>query len=78
MTRGTVLPSAVQMDTPTVQNALRPWRTVLEEQGRSIAWLARQTQRPRRSIYAYAQGQMRPTAEWLAAASRVLGEEVAA
>lgn len=66
------------MDTSTTRTELRHWRTVLKEQERSIAWLARQTGRPQRSLYAYAQGQMRPTAEWLAAASRVLGEEVAA
>jgi predicted transcriptional regulator len=70
--------STVQMDTDTVQNAPRPWRIVLTEQGRTITWLALQTGRPRRSIYAYAQGQMRPTAEWLAAASRALGVEVTA
>lgn len=68
--------SAVQMDTSTVQTAPRHWREVLSEQGRSITWLAAQTERPRRSIYAYAQGQMRPTREWLAAASRALGQEV--
>jgi hypothetical protein len=56
----------------------RHWRTVLAEQGRTITWLAIQTGRPRRSLYAYAQGQMRPTAEWLAAASRALGQEVTA
>ena len=70
--------STVQMDTPTVRNAPRSWREVLSEQGRSITWLAQQTNRPRRSLYAYSQGQMRPTREWLEAASRALGEEVAA
>jgi len=59
-------------------DAPRNWRTVLIEQGRSIAWLARQTGRPRRSIYAYSQGQMQPTPEWLAKASEVLGVEVTA
>jgi predicted transcriptional regulator len=61
------------MDTSTTP---LDWRTALKEQGRSITWLALQTDRPRRSLYAYSQGTMRPTAEWLAAASRVLGVEV--
>lgn len=54
------------------------WRAVLKAQGRTITWLAEQTGRPRRSIYGYAQGQMKPTREWLDAASRVLGVEVTA
>lgn len=54
------------------------WRAVLRQQGRTITWLAQATDRPRRSIYAYARGDMRPTAEWLAAASRALGVEVTA
>lgn len=61
------------MDTPTTH---KHWLTVLREQGRSITWLAEQTGRPRRSLYAYSQGQMRPTAEWLAVASKALGVEV--
>lgn len=63
------------MDTPTPPNH---WRTVLSEQGRTLRWLAIATNRPPRSIYAYSQGAMRPTKEWLEAASRVLGQEVAA
>ena len=63
------------MDTPTKHP---DWRTVLREQGRTIRWLAIQTGRPPRTVYAYSQGQLVPTAEWLAAASRVLGQEVAA
>ena len=63
------------MDTPTER---KHWRTVLNEQGRTLRWLAIQTGRPPRSIYAYSRGQMRPTQEWLAAASRVLGQDVAA
>lgn len=66
------------MNTSTVQNAPRPWRQVLSEQGRTITWLAEQTNRPKRSLYAYSRGQMQPTPEWLAIASKVLGEEVAA
>jgi hypothetical protein len=61
------------MDTPT---APIDWRTALKKQGRSITWLAIATDRPRRSLYAYSQGTMRPTAEWLAAASLALGVEV--
>ena len=63
------------MDTPTEP---KHWRTVLNEQGRSLTWLASMTGRPRRSIYAYSRGDMRPTKEWLEAASRALGQDVAA
>lgn len=63
------------MDTSTAPNH---WRTVLIEQGRTLRWLAIQTGRPPRSIYAYSQGKMRPTKQWLEAASRALGQEVAA
>lgn len=54
------------------------WLTVLREQGRTITWLAKATGRPRRSIYGYRRGEARPTAEWLAKASEVLGREVTA
>lgn len=54
------------------------WRAVLIEQRRTIAWLADQTGRPRRSIYGYSKGEARPTAEWLRKASEVLGVEVTA
>jgi hypothetical protein len=63
------------MDTPTERNA---WRTVLTEQGRTLRWLALQTGKAPRTIYAYSRGDLTPTAEWLAAASRVLGRDVAA
>lgn len=63
------------METSTADTA---WRTVLKAQGRTIAWLADQTQRPRRTIYAYSRGELTPTHEWLTAASRVLGVRVTA
>jgi len=63
------------MDTPTARTA---WRAVLTEQGRTLRWLAIQTGKAPRTIYAYSRGDLIPTAEWLAAASRVLGQEVAA
>lgn len=63
------------MDTPTAPNA---WRTVLREQGRTLRWLAIQTGKSPRTVYAYSQGKLPPTREWLAAAARVLGEDVAA
>lgn len=63
------------MDTLTAQHA---WRTVLREQGRSLRWLAIQTGKAPRTIYAYSQGQRVPTREWLEAVSRVLGTDVAA
>lgn len=54
------------------------WRTVLREQGRSIAWLADRTDKSRRTVYAYSKGELQPTPAWLMAASRVLGVEVTA
>ena len=62
------------MDTPTAPN---DWRTVLREQGRTIAWLAKQTGRPARTVYAYSRGQLTATPEWLADASVALGVQVA-
>ena len=67
--------SALQMDTSTQHTA---WRTVLREQGRTLRWLAIQTGKSPRTVYAYSRGDLVPTAEWIAAASRVLGQEVAA
>lgn len=63
------------MDKPTARPS---WRTVLKEQGRSLTWLAQATGRPRRTIYAYSQGQLRPTDVWLAKVSEALGVEVGA
>jgi len=63
------------MDTPTERTA---WRTVLREQGRTIRWLAIQTGKAPRTVYAYSRGDLVPPAEWIAAASAALGVEVAA
>jgi hypothetical protein len=63
------------MDTSTQQTG---WRTVLREQGRTLRWLAIQTGKAPRTVYAYSRGDLTPPAEWIAAASRVLGKEVAA
>jgi hypothetical protein len=63
------------MDTPTARN---DWRTVLREQGRTLRWLALNTGKAPRTVYAYSRGDLVPPPEWIAAASRVLGEEVAA
>lgn len=67
--------STVHMNTSTNDTQ---WRTVLKAQGRTIAWLADQTARPRRTVYAYSRKDLTPTPEWLRAASRVLGVEVTA
>lgn len=53
------------------------WKDVLREQGRSIAWLADQTGKRRRTVYEYSRG-VRPPEAWLVAVSTVLGTEVAA
>lgn len=63
------------MDTSTVRKA---WRTVLREQRRTLRWLAIETGKSPRTVYAYSRGDLVPTAEWIAAASRALGEDVAA
>lgn len=63
------------MDTSTAHNA---WRTVLREQGRTLRWLAAQTGKSPRTVYAYSRGDLVPPAEWIAAASVALGREVAA
>jgi hypothetical protein len=41
------------------------WRSVLREQGRSLAWLAKRTETPPRTVYAYSIGDRRPPQEWL-------------
>lgn len=66
---------ALHMDTPTVPF---DWLTALREQRRTRRWLADQTGKSRRTVYAYSRGDLVPPAEWLAAAERVLGEEKAA
>lgn len=63
------------MDTPTERTA---WRDVLRDQGRTLRWLAIQTGKAPRTVYAYSRGDLVPPAEWIAAASRALGQEVAA
>ena len=52
------------------------WRTVLREQGRTLRWLADQTGKSRRTVYAYSRGDLVPPAEWVKAAARALGEDV--
>jgi predicted transcriptional regulator len=61
------------MDTPTEPKA---WRTVLDEQGRQLRWLADQTGKSRRTVYAYSRGDLIPPDEWLEAVSELLGERV--
>jgi predicted transcriptional regulator len=63
------------MDTPT---APTDWRTVLREQGRTLRWLADRTGKSRRTVYAYSRGDLVPPPAWIAAASEVLGQDVAA
>ncbi len=63
------------MDTPT---APFDWRTELTEQRRTLRWLADETGKSRRTVYAYSRGDLVPPAEWVAAAARVLGKDMAA
>ena len=43
-----------------------------------MRWLADNTGKSRRTVYAYSRGQLIPPAAWLADVSRLLGQEVAA
>jgi lambda repressor-like predicted transcriptional regulator len=61
------------MDTSTERS---DWRTALRAQGRTLRWLASQTGKSPRTLYAYSRGDLVPPAEWMAAASRVLGEDL--
>ena len=54
------------------------WRTTLREQGRTLRWLAIQTGKAPRTVYAYSRGELVPPAEWIAAARRAMGIEEAA
>ena len=64
------------MDKPTYQTDAQHWRTALADQRRTIAWLAVETGKSPRTLYAYSRGVLRPTDDWLRAASQVLGVEV--
>ena len=61
------------MDKPTARTE---WRTVLNEQGRTLRWLAGKTGKSPRTVYAYSRGDLTPTPAWLAAASVALGVDV--
>jgi hypothetical protein len=61
------------MDKPTEHPE---WRTTLIDQGRTLRWLAGQTGKSPRTVYAYSRGDLVPPAEWLAAASAALGVDV--
>ena len=63
------------MDTPTARN---DWRAVLTEQGRTLRWLALNTGKSPRTVYAYSRGDLVPPAEWIVAVSLLLGKDVAA
>jgi hypothetical protein len=61
------------MDKPT---APTDWRTALREQGRTLRWLAGQTGKSPRTVYAYSRGDLNPLPAWLDAVSDVLGVDV--
>jgi hypothetical protein len=54
------------------------WRAELRQQGRSVGWLARQTNRAESTVYKIAGRQMVPSIAWLEDVARVLGVEVPA
>jgi hypothetical protein len=60
------------MDNPTARN---DWRTELFAQGRTLRWLALNTGKSPRTVYAYSSGQLKPGAEWLERVAAVLDVE---
>lgn len=54
------------------------WRAEVTRQGRSLRWLALNTGKSPRTVYAYSRGELTPPAEWIAAAMRAMGKETAA
>lgn len=52
------------------------WRTVLDAQGRTLRWLADQTGKSPRTIYAYSRGDLVPPDAWLGQVRDLLGEPV--
>jgi hypothetical protein len=51
------------------------WRTTLREQGRTLRWLAIQTGKAPRTVYAYSRGELAAPADWIEAAMRAMGIE---
>lgn len=59
------------------ESPVATWKQVLEEQGRSITWLAQRTETPLRTVYAFSRGDRRPSEAWLQKAAGALGVPVA-
>lgn len=57
---------------PTLRDT---WRGELREQGRTLRWLARATDTPEGTVYAYSIGKRTPPDEWLAKAAQAMGLE---
>ena len=49
------------------------WRSIVREQGRSLAWLASRTGTPNPTVYSYSSGRRNPSDDWLKRAAYVLG-----
>ena len=49
------------------------WRIELDEQGRTLRWLARATGTPESTVYAYSMGKRRAPDGWLVKVADVLG-----
>lgn len=54
------------------------WRIELRAQGRTLAWLARATETPASTVYAYSMGKRRAPDTWLMKVADVLGLQKAA
>lgn len=66
----------MHMDTSTDRTDTPQWRTALDEQRRTLRWLALQTGKSPRTVYAYSRGELTPPADWLVAVSIALGVDV--
>ena len=60
---------------PAHDDALRAWdwQAAAAAADRSLAWLARHTDRSDMQVYRYARGEQTPPVSWLLAAARALG-----
>jgi hypothetical protein len=54
----------------------REWRIVLREQGRNMAWLARETDKTYPQVTSYALGRVKVPQDWLDRVEELLGEPV--
>lgn len=65
------------MDTTrSTAHDLPTWREAVLGQGRTLHWIARQTGKSQRTIYAYSRGELVPSDDWLAEVAALLATPV--